>query len=145
MLVEVIGLQLAGDGALDSLPALVATATISRTSIRLTHCLIPKYSKALFKKTPTRTTLLHKIKFVWLRISRSAVILIKMLRGFSHSFLKKVKIVTESGYGLFLQNLLPFSFTGQTSLDLISHWPWTILQYKMYINRQIKNLERFLV
>jgi hypothetical protein len=50
MLVEVIGLQLAGDGALDSLPALVATATISRTAIGLTHCLIPNYSKGLFKK-----------------------------------------------------------------------------------------------
>jgi hypothetical protein len=69
MLVEVIGLQLAGDGALDSLPALVATATISRTSTGLTHCLIPKYSKGLFKKkhqpvTPFRTKLsLYYLEF----------------------------------------------------------------------------------
>jgi hypothetical protein len=64
MLVEVIGLQLAGDGALDSLPALVAIATISRTSIGLTYCLIPKYSKGLFNKTPTRNILSHEIKFL---------------------------------------------------------------------------------
>jgi hypothetical protein len=49
MLVEVIG-QLAGDGALDSLPALVATATISRTFMGLKHCLIPECFIGLFKK-----------------------------------------------------------------------------------------------
>ena len=68
-----------------------------------------------------------------------------MLRGFPHYFLKKVNIFTESDYGRFLQKLLPFSFTGQPSLDMILHGLWAILQYKMYINRQIKNLEYFLV
>jgi hypothetical protein len=64
MLVEVIGLQLAGNGALDSLPALVATATISRTSMGLTHCLIPKYSKGLFKKHQPVKPFRTKIKIV---------------------------------------------------------------------------------
>jgi hypothetical protein len=86
MLAEVIGLQLAGDGALDSLPALVATATISRTSTDLKHCLIPKYFKGLFKQTPTRNIPSHKIKFAYL-------ILIKMLRGFPRSFLTKFTIL----------------------------------------------------
>jgi hypothetical protein len=41
MLVEVIGGQLVGEGALNSLSALVATATISRVSVGLKGCLIP--------------------------------------------------------------------------------------------------------
>jgi len=64
MLVEVIGLQLAGDDALDSLPALVATATISRTSTGLTHCLIPKYSKDQFKKHQPVTPFRTKLNFI---------------------------------------------------------------------------------